>query len=81
MRKCWTLSTAHCCWQVSYFYDPNIGSYYYGPGHPMKPHRIRMTQSLILHYGLFNMMEVSKAVALWSLDSCGPVMSMAATPA
>ena len=44
--------------QVAYFYDPEIGSYYYGPGHPMKPHRLRMTQSLVLHYGLFNMMEV-----------------------
>ena len=49
---------AHACLQVAYFYDPEIGSYYYGPGHPMKPHRLRMTQSLVLHYGLFNMMEV-----------------------
>ena len=49
---------AHACVQVAYFYDPEIGSYYYGPGHPMKPHRLRMTQSLVLHYGLFNMMEV-----------------------
>lgn len=44
--------------QVAYFYDPDIGNYYLGPGHPMKPHRIRMTHSLILHYGLHNMMDV-----------------------
>ncbi|KAK9815117.1 hypothetical protein WJX73_008018 [Symbiochloris irregularis] len=44
--------------KVAYFYDPDIGNYYYGPGHPMKPHRIRMTHSLILHYGLHNMMDL-----------------------
>ena len=49
-----------CCLypQVAYFYDPDIGGFYYGPGHPMKPHRIRMAHNLILHYGLANMMEV-----------------------
>lgn len=39
--------------QVSYFYDPEIGNYYYGEGHPMKPHRMRMTHALLLHYGLY----------------------------
>ncbi|KAF9203393.1 histone deacetylase [Haplosporangium sp. Z 27] len=27
--------------RVAYFYDQNIGNYHYGPGHPMKPHRIQ----------------------------------------
>jgi hypothetical protein len=45
--------------QVAYFYDPELGSYYYGRGHPMKPHRIRMAHNLILHYGLHGDMEVS----------------------
>lgn len=45
------------CAQVSYFYDADIGSYYYGPGHPMKPHRVKMAHSLILHYGLYKQME------------------------
>lgn len=45
--------------QVAYFYDPEIGSYYYGPGHPMKPHRLRLTHNLVVHYGLANLMEVS----------------------
>ncbi|KAK8368064.1 hypothetical protein V6Z12_A01G014700 [Gossypium hirsutum] len=38
--------------KVSYFYDPEVGNYYYGQGHPMKPHRIRMTHALLAHYGL-----------------------------
>lgn len=44
--------------QVAYMYDPEIGNFYYGPHHPMKPHRIKMTHSLILNYGLYNLMEV-----------------------
>lgn len=27
-------------------------------GHPMKPHRMRMTHNLLLHYGLHSRMEV-----------------------
>ena len=45
--------------QVAYFYDPELGSYYYGRGHPMKPHRIRMAHNLILHYGLHDDMQVA----------------------
>jgi len=44
--------------RVSYFYHPDVGLYYYGPGHPMKPHRLRMTHQLILSYGLYRKMEV-----------------------
>lgn len=36
----------------------DVGLYYYGPGHPMKPHRLRMTHQLILAYGLYRKMEV-----------------------
>lgn len=36
----------------------DIGNYYYGQGHPMKPHRIRMTHNLLLNYGLYRKMEV-----------------------
>lgn len=48
--------------KVAYFYDPDVGAYYYGPGHPMKPHRVKMAHSLILHYGLYKQMEVFKPV-------------------
>src|SRR5690242_5842473 len=36
----------------------NVASYYYGGGHPMKPHRLRMTHNLLLSYGLYKKMEV-----------------------
>ncbi|KAL3628216.1 Histone deacetylase 6 [Castilleja foliolosa] len=44
--------------RVSYFYEPTVGNYYYGQGHPMKPHRIRMAHSLIVHYSLHRRMEM-----------------------
>lgn len=44
--------------QVAYFYDPEVGNYYYGQTHPMKPHRIRMTHNLLLNYGLYEHLEI-----------------------
>ncbi|RHZ55980.1 hypothetical protein Glove_408g12 [Diversispora epigaea] len=44
--------------RVSYFYDEDIGNYTYGQGHPMKPHRMRMTHDLVVNYNLFKKMEV-----------------------
>eukprot|EP00128_Syssomonas_multiformis_P015866 Colp12_sorted_trinity150504_noHs@8113 len=44
--------------RVCYFYDSDVGNYYYGSGHPMKPHRIRMTHNLLLNYGLYKKMEI-----------------------
>ena len=35
-----------------------IGNYHYGSQHPMKPHRIRMTHSLLLNYGLYKKLDV-----------------------
>lgn len=29
-----------------------------GAGHPMKPHRLSLTHSLVLHYGLYKKMMV-----------------------
>lgn len=40
----------------------DIGNYYYGQGHPMKPHRIRMTHNLLLNYGLYRKMEIYVSV-------------------
>ena len=39
--------------RVSYFYDNDIGSFYYGSDHPMKPFRIKMAHQLIVNYGLY----------------------------
>lgn len=44
--------------QVAYYYDPDIGNFYYGHGHPMKPHRVRMAHCLITRYGIYRHMEV-----------------------
>ncbi|CAM9138542.1 unnamed protein product [Discosporangium mesarthrocarpum] len=44
--------------RVSYFYDAEIGNYHYGPSHPMKPHRVRMTHNLVVNYGMYRMMDV-----------------------
>lgn len=49
--------------RVGYFYDgklysENVGNFYYGQGHPMKPHRVRMTHQLVLGYKLFHLMDV-----------------------
>merc|ERR1712137_138803 len=44
--------------RVSYFYDPEVGNHYYGAGHPMKPHRIRMTHNLLVNYGLYKHMSI-----------------------
>lgn len=34
--------------RVSYFYDPDVGNFHYGPGHPMKPHRLSVGFMFIL---------------------------------
>ncbi|VIO89412.1 Histone deacetylase 1, putative [Brugia malayi] len=44
--------------RVAYYYDANVGNYYYGQGHVMKPHRIRMTHHLLLNYGIYRNLEV-----------------------
>lgn len=52
-RKC-SFSTIIKCLSLS----GDVGNYYYGQGHPMKPHRIRMTHNLLLNYGLYRKMEI-----------------------
>ena len=44
--------------RVAYFYDEDVGNYYYFQNHPMKPIRVRMTHSLVLAYGLHHHLEV-----------------------
>lgn len=43
---------------ILFFSTGDVGNYYYGQGHPMKPHRIRMTHNLLLNYGLYRKMEI-----------------------
>ncbi|KAG3180112.1 Histone deacetylase 1 [Phytophthora cactorum] len=44
--------------RVSYFYHPEVGHFYYGPGHPMKPHRMKLAHHLVVNYGLYQKMDV-----------------------
>ncbi|PFH47132.1 hypothetical protein AMATHDRAFT_68389 [Amanita thiersii Skay4041] len=44
--------------RVSYYYDPDVGAYTYGLGHPMKPHRIRVTHDLVNAYDMLDQMHV-----------------------
>ncbi|KAG6632163.1 hypothetical protein CIPAW_13G139600 [Carya illinoinensis] len=44
--------------RISYFYDGDVGSVYFGPNHPMKPHRLCMTHHLVLSYKLHQKMEI-----------------------
>ncbi|GMP88545.1 hypothetical protein CsSME_00040499 [Camellia sinensis var. sinensis] len=44
--------------RIAYFYDGDVGSVYFGPNHPMKPHRLCMTHHLVLSYDLHKKMEI-----------------------
>ena len=44
--------------RIAYFYDPDVGNYHYGSGHPMKPHRLSLTHNLVFSYNLHKKMDV-----------------------
>ena len=44
--------------RVAYFYDADVGNFHYGIGHPMKPHRLSLTHSLVFGYELHKKMEI-----------------------
>lgn len=44
--------------RICYYYDNAVGKNYYGPNHPMKPHRLCMTHNLILSYDLHKYLQV-----------------------
>lgn len=44
--------------RVAYYYDNDVGLFSYGLGHPMKPHRMRMTHDLVSAYGMLDKMHV-----------------------
>lgn len=54
--------------RVTYFYHDEIGDYHYGPGHPMKPHRLALTNSLVIAYGLHRHMNIYQAVPCLDYD-------------
>ena len=44
--------------RVGYFYHEDVGNFHYGPGHPMKPHRLALTHELVVGYNLDRYMDV-----------------------
>ncbi|EGO02405.1 hypothetical protein SERLA73DRAFT_178334 [Serpula lacrymans var. lacrymans S7.3] len=44
--------------RVAYYYDGDVGSFTYGLGHLMKPHRMRVAHDLITAYGMLDKMHV-----------------------
>lgn len=62
--------------RIAYFYDSgdslagrvtsvgDMGNYYYAPGHPMKPQRLRLTHNLLLAFKLYRYLEVYVGVEL-----------------
>jgi len=56
--------------RVTYFYSPEVGNFHYGPGHPMKPHRMSVTNSLVLNYGLHKKMQMYRPYKASIHDMC-----------
>ncbi|EFX81904.1 histone deacetylase 3-like [Daphnia pulex] len=55
---------------VSYFHDQDVGNFHYGPLHPMKPQRLAVTHSLVLHYGMYKKMQVYRPYRASAHDMC-----------
>lgn len=55
---------------VAYSYDPDVGNFHYGPGHPMKPQRIALTHCLVMHYGLHKKMQIYRPYRASVHDMC-----------
>jgi len=47
--------------RVAYFYNEEIGKFYYSKDHPMKPKRISMTHSLIESFDLSRDLDVYRS--------------------
>ncbi|CAG0879524.1 unnamed protein product [Darwinula stevensoni] len=56
--------------KIVYFYEPEVGNFHYGANHPMKPHRLAVTHSLVLNYGLHKKMAVYKPYRANAHDMC-----------
>ncbi|KAJ2538428.1 histone deacetylase, partial [Coemansia sp. RSA 1878] len=44
--------------RVAYYMREQAGNFHYGKQHPMKPHRLTLTNHLVLNYGLHKHMDV-----------------------
>ncbi|GAA6062171.1 hypothetical protein JCM10212_005126 [Sporobolomyces blumeae] len=44
--------------RVSYYFPKGVGEYHFGERHPMKPHRLTLTNHLVIGYGLHREMDM-----------------------
>ncbi|GAA5879150.1 hypothetical protein JCM1840_006210 [Sporobolomyces johnsonii] len=44
--------------RVSYYFPRGVGEYHFGERHPMKPHRLTLTNHLVIGYGMHKKMDV-----------------------
>ncbi|KAK4704637.1 histone deacetylase HOS2, partial [Phenoliferia sp. Uapishka_3] len=48
----------HSTPRVSYYFPKGVGEYHFGERHPMKPHRLTLTNHLVIGYGLHKKMDM-----------------------
>ncbi|POY71946.1 hypothetical protein BMF94_5029 [Rhodotorula taiwanensis] len=48
----------HSAPRVSYYFPKGVGEYHFGERHPMKPHRLTLTNHLVIGYGLHRQMDM-----------------------
>ncbi|GAA5968812.1 hypothetical protein JCM3765_001273 [Sporobolomyces pararoseus] len=48
----------HSSPRVSYYFPKGVGEYHFGERHPMKPHRLTLTNHLVIGYGLHKKMDM-----------------------
>ncbi|WWC98895.1 hypothetical protein V866_005789 [Kwoniella sp. B9012] len=48
----------HSAPRVAYYHPKNVGNYHYGERHPMRPHRMELTNQLVLGYKLHERMTM-----------------------
>lgn len=53
---------------VSYHANQKCELHHFGPHHPMKPHRLRLTNKLVMAYGMHEAMDVYKSRAATSAE-------------
>ncbi|WWC59959.1 uncharacterized protein I303_102522 [Kwoniella dejecticola CBS 10117] len=49
---------AHSKTRVAYYHPKDVGNYHYGERHPMRPHRMELTNQLVLGYNLHERMSM-----------------------
>lgn len=54
--------------KVAYFHHPDVPNFHYGPNHPMKPHRLALTDALVEGFGLHEFMDCAAPAPATTAD-------------